>query len=64
MELLLQLLIALAGQIGPLSTLIANMQREGRTEATPEEWATVTAAYAATRADALVAQAQAKAEGR
>lgn len=64
MELLLQLLIALTGQLGPLSALIAKMQSEGRTQATPEEWATVTAAYAAARADALIAQAEAKAEGR
>lgn len=64
MELLLQLLIALTGQIGPISTLIAKMNAEGRTTLTPEEWATVDSAYAAAHTDALAALADAKAQGK
>lgn len=64
MALLLQLLISLTSQIGPISDLIGKMTAEGRTTLTPEEWATIDAGYAAAHADALAALAEAKAQGR
>jgi hypothetical protein len=63
MELLLQLLISLTSQIGPISALITKMQAEGRTTLTADEWATIDAGYAAAHADALVALAESKAQG-
>jgi hypothetical protein len=63
-ELLLQLLISLTSQIGPISALITQMQAEGRTTLTPEEWATIDAAYATAHTDALSALADARAQGR
>jgi hypothetical protein len=64
MDLLLQLLISLTSQIGPISALISKMQAEGRTTLTPEEWATIDTGYAAAHADALAALAEAKAAGK
>lgn len=64
MELLLQLLISLTSQIGPISALIAQMNAEGRKTLTPEEWATIDSGYAAAHTDALAALAEAKAAGR
>jgi hypothetical protein len=64
MELLLQLLISLTSQIGPISALITKMQAEGRTTLTPEEWATIDTGYATAHTDALAALAEARAQGR
>jgi len=64
MELLLQLLISLTSQIGPISDLIAKMTAEGRTTLTPTEWAVIDGAYAAAHAEALAALAAAKAAGK
>ena len=64
MELLLQLLISLTSQIGPISDLIAKMRAENRTTLTPAEWAILDNAWEAAHADALVALAAAKAAGK
>lgn len=64
MELLLQLLISLTSQIGPISALIAQMQAEGRTQLTPAEWATIDSGYAAAHTDAQAALTEARAQGR
>lgn len=64
MELLLQLLISLTSQIGPISELITKMKAEGRDKLTPEEWATIDASYDTAHTDALAALAEARAEGR
>ncbi len=63
MELLLQLLISLTSQIGPISDLIVKMKAEGRTTLTPDEWATIDAGYAEAHADAIVALAESQAQG-
>lgn len=64
MELLLQLLISLTSQIGPISALVTKMKAEGRTTLTPEEWATIDAGYTNAHTDALAALAEARAAGR
>jgi hypothetical protein len=64
MELLLQLLISLTSQIGPISALITKMKTEGRTELTTDEWATINAGYATAHTDAVAALAEARAAGR
>jgi hypothetical protein len=64
MDLLLQLLISLTSQIGPISDLIIKMKAENRTQLTPEEWATIDMGYAAAHSDALAALVEAKALGR
>jgi hypothetical protein len=64
MELLLQLLISLTSQIGPISELIGKMKAEGRDKLTLDEWEMIDALYAAARSDALAALAEAKSQGR
>jgi len=64
MELLVQLLLALTTQIGPISELIRKMQSEGRTTLSPQERQMIDAAYDAAHTDALKALAEARAEGR
>lgn len=64
MELLLQLLISLTGQIGPISDLLAKMNADGRTTLTPAEWATVDSSYTSGHDAAVAALAKAKAAGK
>lgn len=64
MDVLVQLLLALAGQIGPISALITKMKAEGRTKLTADEWKVVDDLYDSAHADALAALAEAKAQGR
>lgn len=64
MELLIQLLLSLTTQIGPISELIRKMQAEGRTSLSPAEWQTIDAAYDAAHTDAIRALAEARAQGR
>lgn len=64
MELLLQLLISLTSQIGPISALMTKMNSEGRTVLTPAERKVIDDAYDVAHADALKALAEARAEGR
>ena len=60
MDLLLQLLISLTGQIGPISALISKMNSEGRKELTPDEWKLIDDAYNSAHTDALLALVEAR----
>ena len=64
MELLLQLLISLTAQIGPISELMARMKTEGRTTLTPEERKAIDDVYDEAHRDALAALAEARAKGQ
>lgn len=48
-------LSTLAGQAGVISDMIQKAQAEGRTTLTPEEWATITVADDAARAELVKA---------
>jgi hypothetical protein len=64
MDLLIQLLLSLTSQIGPISELMAKMNSEGRTTLTPEEHKIVNDAWNTAHTDAQVALAEARAQGR
>jgi hypothetical protein len=64
MQLLIQLLLSLIGQMGPISALIEKMNKEGRTELTVAERAELNAAYASAHEDAELALEEARSQGR
>lgn len=62
--LIVQLLLASLEQAGHISSIIGKLAEEGRTELTPEEWATIVGDNAAARARLVAAIAAAEAKAK